>query len=206
MTIREAIAGSGLERADAEILLSHLLQWHRAWILAHDNELLSDTVLDAFTSLAKRRANREPIAYITGEKEFFRHVFHVTPDVLIPRPATELLVEHALAVLHKAKAQSSIREIDTDIVAWTEVKHPAVGAHTVVDVGTGSGCIAITMALEEAQQRTTITRHQRLEARRFQRRIGRGRLAGPVGRIGVRARATEGQNAHLILADRYRPQ
>ena len=87
-----------------------------------------------------RRARAEPIAYLTGEREFFGRAFRVTPDVLIPRPETELVVEEALACLHARRPDP-------------ERSRPPV----VVDVGTGSGCIAITLALEYPSARVVAT-------------------------------------------------
>jgi len=111
-------------RLEAQILIAHALGVDRAWLIAHDQDALSSKQVSAIENLIARRAAGEPVAYILGEREFYGRTFKVTPDVLIPRPETELLVEAALA------------RLSTD--------RPA----SVLDLGTGSGCIALTLALE----------------------------------------------------------
>lgn len=111
-------------RLEARILLGHALGVGRAWLIAHENDAIPDVALAVYGKLLARRLAGEPVAYLLGEKEFFGRTFKVNPAVLIPRPETELLVELALDRL-------------------------APGRHTrVLDLGTGSGCIAITLALE----------------------------------------------------------
>lgn len=116
-------------RHDAALLARWRLGWGQTEWLAHLRESEPVGFAAQFHTLIRRRANREPVAYITGTREFYGRHIKVTPDVLIPRPETELLVEEALAVLagmSRAKAD----------------------APRVADVGTGSGCLAITIALE----------------------------------------------------------
>ncbi len=117
-------AGCDTPRLDAEVLLAHVLGQDRAWLYAHPEHLPSPRQLSAYRALVSRRAKREPVAYLTGHKEFFGLDFVVTPDVLVPRPETELLVEQALG--------------------WAE-RVPA--PLTIADVGTGSGAIAVTLAV-----------------------------------------------------------
>lgn len=108
---------------DAQVLLAHVLGKSRAWVLAHpETELSSEEQQRLAAGLARLRAG-EPLPYVLGHWEFFGLDFLVTPDVLIPRPETELLVELALDYLRQ---------------------NPA--ARTVADVGTGSGCIAVSLA------------------------------------------------------------
>jgi len=116
-------------RRDAETLLLHLLGMNRAWLLAHLDDELPEELSAPLAGLIERRYRGEPIQYIIGEQEFFGLPFRVTPDVLIPRPETEHLVEKTLA-LAAGFAQPRI-----------------------VDVGTGSGAIAVALAchLPEAQ-------------------------------------------------------
>ncbi|MGB3975212.1 MAG: peptide chain release factor N(5)-glutamine methyltransferase [bacterium] len=112
-------------RLDAEILLSHTINCTRLDLYLDPDKPVTDTERAAFRSHIKRRANREPIAYIIGSKEFWGRNFSVDPRVLIPRPETETLIEAALS------------------------KIPEKAPWLVADLGTGSGCIAITIALEK---------------------------------------------------------
>ncbi len=123
---RAALVHAGLtpEEAalDAEVLARHVLGWDRAQLLTR-NHLPAPTGFEpVFATLLARRLTREPVAYITGHREFWGLDFVVSPAVLIPRPETELIVERALAIV------------------------PIGQAVTIVDVGTGSGCIAIALA------------------------------------------------------------
>lgn len=116
-------------RHDAALLARWQLRWGQTEWLSHLRESEPEGFATPFHNLIRRRANREPVAYITGTREFYGRNITVTPDVLIPRPETELLVEEALAVLaSRSRAQAD--------------------APRVADVGTGSGCLAITIALE----------------------------------------------------------
>ena len=118
-------------RLDARVLAAHVLGVDAAWLIAHDTDPLYDTHVAAFESLVSRRLEGVPIAYLVGAREFYGRPFQVSPAVLIPRPDTELLVERALAHI------------------------PADQAVEVLDLGTGSGCIAITLALERPLARVT---------------------------------------------------
>jgi release factor glutamine methyltransferase len=114
-------------RLDAELLLAHLLGVNRAAILAHPDRRLTPKQLTRYRELTARRAGREPLAYIVGHREFYDLDFLVDHRVLIPRPETEVLVEHALQI---AGRMASERETSPHIA----------------DVGAGSGAIAITLA------------------------------------------------------------
>jgi release factor glutamine methyltransferase len=109
-------------RADAELLLLHLLCKNRAWLMAHRDDELAEDKAAQYIERIERRCAGEPIQYIHGETEFYGLPIRVTPNVLIPRPETEHLVEKAI-------------ELATHFAA-----------PRVVDVGTGSGCIAIAIA------------------------------------------------------------
>ena len=112
-------------RREAGSLLAYLLERDRSFILAHAEDAISEEQSQRFREYLERRAEGEPLQYITGHQEFFGLDFEVTPDVLIPRPETELLIETALDLF---------RSSDKDIF--------------ICDVGTGSGCIAITLLHE----------------------------------------------------------
>lgn len=126
-----AAARKKLPASEARLLLGHVLQRPAAWLLAHDDAPLGEEAMLAFASLVSRRAGGEPVAYLIGYREFFGRRFTVNPAVLIPRPETEMLVEHVIK------------------------KVGAGGAASILDLGTGSGCIAITLALELPRARLT---------------------------------------------------
>ncbi len=130
-----------LPASEARLLLGHVLQKPSAWLLAHDDAALDAAALHAFNALVMRREAGEPIAYLLGHREFFGRDFVTAPGVLIPRPETELLVDIALKKLGVG-----------DAAAKTET---ARNAPQILDLGTGTGCIAITLALECPQARVT---------------------------------------------------
>jgi release factor glutamine methyltransferase len=119
-------AGIDDARIEAEVLLQHVLGWSKAQLLARLHDPLSSDDLEAYQRLVQRRVSREPAAYIVGHREFYGLDLLVTPDVLIPRPETELVVTEALA---RARA-----------------RHPQGGRLRLADVGTGSGAIAVALA------------------------------------------------------------
>lgn len=124
-----AAARQRIPAAEARLLLGHLLGKSAAWLEAHrDDEVV---IGSAYMKLMERRAVGEPIAYLIGVREFYGRDFAVTPEVLIPRPETELLVDIA-------KSKVSLCE-----------------TAPVLDLGTGSGCLAITLALELPRARVT---------------------------------------------------
>jgi release factor glutamine methyltransferase len=127
MTLAQALNAArslGLDRLDAQLLLLHALgkpDAARGWLLAHDTDALPEATQQAFLQLAERRTAGEPVAYLTGQKEFFGLMLQVDARVLVPRPDTETLVEWTLEVLHH------------------------VPEATVLDLGTGSGAIALAL-------------------------------------------------------------
>jgi release factor glutamine methyltransferase len=146
MTVTQAIAEGSLARADAEVLLAHILGKDRSWLIAHENEDISDVDADRWTEYARRRLAGEPVAHITGTREFFGRSFIVNQQVLIPRPSTEGLVELALRVVHDPQDESI--DLDTGITGYAHVWGSMDEVRTIVDCATGSGCIAITIACE----------------------------------------------------------
>lgn len=119
-----AAARAQIPPAEARWLLGDVLKRSSAWLEAHRDEACPAESLARFRALVARRAAGEPVAYLTGTREFYGRDFTVTPDVLIPRPETELLVDLVIA------------------------KVGAGGTARILDMGTGSGCIAVTLALE----------------------------------------------------------
>jgi release factor glutamine methyltransferase len=122
----ERLAAQGIEnsRLDAEVLLGPVLGRDRAWLVAHYPDSLDDGSSRSYEGAIRRRAAREPLQYITGKQEFWGLPFAVTPSVLIPRPETELIVEETL---RRASDKA---------------------APLIVDLCTGSGCIAVSLAKE----------------------------------------------------------
>ncbi len=122
-----AEARTQIPPAEARMLLGHLLQRSTAWLEAHRDESVDEAVDRQMSALVGRRSAGEPMAYLLGVREFYGRDFAVTADVLIPRPETELLVDIA------------------------KEKVGAGGTAAILDMGTGSGCIAVTLALELPQ-------------------------------------------------------
>jgi release factor glutamine methyltransferase len=110
----------------ADLLLGWILGWDRVRILSHSEQLVQEDAWIRFQNLIFRRAQSEPLQYLTGEKEFYGLVVQVTPEVLIPRPETEILVEQALDLIRQHSLPKA----------------------RFADIGTGSGCIAISIAYE----------------------------------------------------------
>jgi release factor glutamine methyltransferase len=115
---------SNTARLDTQVLMAHVLQQSRTWVLAHPTSQLDPQQADTLDMLVERLKHGEAFPYVIGHWEFFDLDFDLTPDVLIPRPETELLVERAIALLQSTSGQKSI-----------------------IDIGTGSGCIAISLAV-----------------------------------------------------------
>ncbi len=113
-----------LVRSDIDHLLMHVLGCDKVFLLSQPTHVLRDDQVATFLALCERRSDREPLAYLTSRRSFYQHSFHVTPDVLIPRPESEIIVDLA----------SEIIQVE-----------PSLPWH-VIDVGTGSGCIIISLA------------------------------------------------------------
>ena len=149
-------AGVPEARREAASLLAHAIARDQTFIITHPETLLAPADVQRFRFYVERRAAGEPAQYITGHQEFFRLDFEVTPDVLIPRPETELLVEAALDLLRATRSP------------------------LVCDVGTGSGCIAISILQEQTHARAVgldiSTTALRVAARNASRHSVRERL------------------------------
>ncbi len=118
------LANSPSSQLDAEVILATVLKKGRSYLRTWPEKQLSTEELERFNALVQDRQNGKPIAYIIGEREFWSHTFRVSPDVLIPRPDTELLIETTLSLF------------------------PSQAAIQIADLGTGSGAIAISLGLE----------------------------------------------------------
>lgn len=154
MQVQEALR-IGLDSADAEILLAFALGQQRTWALAHPEYALSEKEEATLQDYIQRRRAGEPVAYITGEKEFYGRSFIVNQSVLIPRPATEELIDVTLRILKGEKVPGVI-DADTDIVIASPIKDIS-GIKYIIDIGTGSGCIAVTLALECPEKKIIAT-------------------------------------------------
>lgn len=136
-TVKNALTQASLQlnsdeaKLEAQVLLQHVLGVSHAWLISHANDTLEASQLEAFTTLLKRRLNGEPVAYILGQREFYGLNLIVTPDTLIPRPDTETLVEAALVKLTNNQT------------------------NTVLDLGTGSGAIALAVATNQPSTHVT---------------------------------------------------
>lgn len=126
---KELADSSDSPNLDAQWLLLHIIKkTQTAWLLAHPDEKLNQKQIQTLEKLLVRRQNGEPLAYLIGEWEFYGRKFHVNKDVLIPRPETEKIIDKTL---------QAITKLSTDRKKIT-----------IADIGTGSGCIIITLALE----------------------------------------------------------
>lgn len=129
--LRDACAR--IDATDAKVLLAHALGKSPAWLVAHADEALDHDALDRFDALLRARVDGQPVAYLVGRRGFWTLDLAVTPDTLIPRPETELLVELALSRI------------------------PPDAASRIADLGTGSGAIALAIAVERPLCRVVAT-------------------------------------------------
>jgi release factor glutamine methyltransferase len=128
---RARLAAAGIDNGeagrDANLLARHVLGWDRAMLYSREADEATAAFVERYDPLIERRARREPVAYIRGEQEFWSRDFAVTPAVLIPRPESELIVEELMACLPQDLPARPVK---------------------IADIGTGSGCLAVTAAAE----------------------------------------------------------
>lgn len=138
---RARLIAAGIPRVeailDAELLARYVLGWDRVALVARLPDPAPAGFASAYAACVDRRAVREPLAYITGVQEFWDRQFQVGPGVLIPRPETELIIEEALS--------------------WAGARAAGAAPLRVLDIGTGSGCLAVTLALEIAGAQVAAT-------------------------------------------------
>ena len=166
-TIAEALkeAGERLRAAsvpndllDAQTLLAEAGGFDRTYLIINFNQQLAEGILSAFAAMIDRRAAGEPLQYITGRQEFFGLDFEVTPDVLIPRPETELIVEETIRL----------------------VQQEGVARPAIVDVGAGSGAIAVALARELGDARVIASDVSEAALRVARRNAARHGLGGRI--------------------------
>lgn len=148
--IAQRLRAAGIEsaRLDAGVIIGHVLNQSREWLLAHDDDLVSSEDGQRVEELALRRAKREPLAYIIGYKEFYGRRFMVTSDVLIPRPESEVMIDMLSDVVVRGNTQT---------IGDTAKCNYSSRTYRLIDIGTGSGCLGITAKLERPELNVTLS-------------------------------------------------
>ncbi|NCN99766.1 peptide chain release factor N(5)-glutamine methyltransferase [Candidatus Falkowbacteria bacterium] len=144
MTIADIFAQSALPRLETEIFVSFLLQKNREFLLTHPETPINKATHKKFLILSRKRQDNWPVAYLTGQKEFYGLKFKVTPAVLVPRPETEMMVEEIIDIVKKDKQQHV--------------------TSTIVDIGTGSGAIIIAVVSELKKLKNDIFKNSEFKA------------------------------------------
>jgi release factor glutamine methyltransferase len=176
--LREAGVGADTARIDAEVLARDLLGWDQGRLIARGREPAAATFAEEYDRRIERRARREPVAYIIGEREFWGLSFELTRDVLIPRPETEGLVEQALIAIRTAGADP-----------------------LVVDVGTGSGCIATALAAELPELRVVATDVSLAALNVARRNLTRHQVADRVSLVAMDLLSAFGRRPRVIVSN-----
>ena len=143
-------ASSSIDRLDAELILASIFDKDRTFLHAHADEELTAEQQKVVDDMLLRRQKHEPLAYILGYKEFYGHKFYLTRDVLIPRPETEALVDIAGELYQKLSANAA-KPTKTTGTAKTVQTIQSGEPIKILDLGTGSGCIALSLASKLSQ-------------------------------------------------------
>jgi len=143
-------------RLDAEVLLAYTLVTSRIDLHLNKDKVLSADEKQKFISYIKRRQKREPVAYIVGAKEFWSIRLKVTPDVLVPRPETEGIVEQALAVIARSEATKQSQGHNEIATPATKLWRARNDDLNILDLCTGSGCVAAALATEMPHAKITV--------------------------------------------------
>ncbi len=155
MKIRN-LFNAALPRLDFELIIASVLGQSREWVVSHPDLTVSEKEESGVNKSVTRRESGEPLAYIIGEKEFYGRTFEVNSSVLIPRPATEGLVK--LAMDFVKDPNNEVRKTDKGVVCFSKMLVTQSRCnYNIVDIGTGSGCIAITLALELPEKKIIAT-------------------------------------------------
>ena len=143
-------ASSSIDRLDAELILASIFDKDRTFLHAHADEELTAEQQKVVDDMLLRRQKHEPLAYILGYKEFYGHKFYLTRDVLIPRPETEALVDIASELYQKLSA-NAVKPVKTTGTAKAVQTIQSGEPIKILDLGTGSGCIALSLASKLSQ-------------------------------------------------------
>ena len=158
-----SLLGTEEAKLESQLLLQHVLNVNRAWLIAHANDALQPNIHAVFEALLNRRLAGEPMAYILGSREFYGLDLLVTPDTLIPRPDTETLVEAALAKIPSSEGTQNLsfrrKSESSDVEQYgyetLDSDFRRNDALAILDLGTGTGAIALAIAKNRPQASIT---------------------------------------------------
>jgi release factor glutamine methyltransferase len=200
-TLEQAGIDPSEAAVDADLLARAVLGWDRARLLASLGDPAPPAFHEPYAGLIARRQRREPAAYIVGYREFWSRQFEVGPSVLVPRPETELIVEEALADLTGRPAPPSpLRGFGAPGASFSR-SSPARHPLHIADVGTGSGCLAVTLALELPLARVVATDTSRRALEIARRNAARHEVADRVDFVSTDLLAEVDARFDLIVSN-----